>query len=59
MAKDGYQWWRQRLSHMAQYFTAYRVDHVLGFFRVYEVPERHVTGASSACVWSRLFVGTR
>lgn len=47
MAKDGYQWWRARLSHMAQYFTAYRVDHVLGFFRVYEVPERHVTGAAA------------
>lgn len=44
MEKDGYLWWRRRLSHMAQYFTAYRVDHILGFFRVYEVPARHVTG---------------
>jgi 4-alpha-glucanotransferase len=45
MAEDGDAWWRKRLSHMAQYFTAYRVDHILGFFRVYEVPARHVTGA--------------
>jgi hypothetical protein len=45
MAKDDYAWWRSRLSHMAQYFTAYRVDHILGFFRVYEVPARHMTGA--------------
>jgi 4-alpha-glucanotransferase len=44
MEKDGYLWWRRRLRHMAQYFSAYRVDHVLGFFRVFEVPERHVTG---------------
>ena len=45
MRRDGYQWWRRRLSHMAQYFSAYRVDHILGFFRVYEVPERHIFGA--------------
>lgn len=30
---------------MAQYFSAFRVDHILGFFRIYEVPDVHVTGA--------------
>lgn len=45
MEKDGYLWWRQRLSHMAQYFTAYRVDHILAFFRIFQIPEKHVTGA--------------
>jgi 4-alpha-glucanotransferase len=40
MAKDGYGWWRRRLSHMGQYFSAYRVDHILGFFRVYEARDR-------------------
>ena len=30
---------------MAQYFTAYRVDHILAFFRIFQIPEKHVTGA--------------
>ena len=38
MAADGYRWWRERLGHMAHYFDAYRIDHVLGFFRIWEVP---------------------
>lgn len=38
MAKDDYAWWRKRLSHMARYFTAYRIDHVLGFFRIWQIP---------------------
>lgn len=29
---------------MAQYFTAYRVDHILGFFRIFQIPEKHVAG---------------
>ena len=38
MAADGYGWWRRRLAHTAQYFDAYRIDHVLGFFRIWEIP---------------------
>ncbi len=38
MREDGYSWWRGRLSKMAQYFDAYRIDHILGFFRIWEVP---------------------
>lgn len=38
MANDDYQWWRRRLAHMAQYFHAYRIDHILGFFRIWELP---------------------
>lgn len=38
MAEDDYAWWRSRLSHMSQYFDAYRIDHVLGFFRIWEIP---------------------
>jgi len=44
MAKDDYGWWRRRLSHMAQYFSAYRIDHVLGFFRIWEIPGDCTTG---------------
>lgn len=44
MAKDGYRWWRSRLHHMEHYFDAYRIDHVLGFFRIWEVPAAHIYG---------------
>lgn len=44
MAEDGYAWWRSRLRKMAEYFDAYRIDHILGFFRIWEVPR----GAASA-----------
>lgn len=38
MAKDGYQWWIKRMQKMADYFDTYRIDHILGFFRIWEVP---------------------
>lgn len=38
MAQDGYAWWRARLNKMADYFDAYRIDHILGFFRIWEIP---------------------
>lgn len=38
MAADGFRWWRRRLGHMARYFDAFRIDHVLGFFRIWEIP---------------------
>jgi len=44
MAKDGYTWWRRRLSAMASYFDAYRIDHILGFFRIWEIPRDSVEG---------------
>ncbi|XP_057250679.1 4-alpha-glucanotransferase DPE2 [Beta vulgaris subsp. vulgaris] len=37
MSKDNYGWWRGRLTQMAKYFTAYRIDHILGFFRIWEL----------------------
>lgn len=44
MSKDGYQWWKNRLSKMSRFFDAYRIDHVLGFFRIWEVPLHSVQG---------------
>ncbi|CAL9106060.1 unnamed protein product [Musa acuminata var. zebrina] len=44
MSKDNYAWWRARLTQMAKYFTAYRIDHILGFFRIWELPYHAVTG---------------
>ena len=43
MAADGYLWWKQRLSGMAQYFSAYRIDHILGFFRIWQIPKNSPT----------------
>ena len=44
MSKDGYTWWKQRFTHMSNYFDAYRIDHVLGFFRIWEIPLHAVQG---------------
>jgi 4-alpha-glucanotransferase len=44
MEQDGYQWWRRRFRKMAEYFTAYRIDHILGFFRIWEIPAHSVHG---------------
>ena len=44
MAADGFRWWRRRLAAMAQYFDAYRIDHILGFFRIWEIPAVVETG---------------
>lgn len=44
MAKDGYQWWVKRFRKMADYFDAYRIDHILGFFRIWEIPLSSVQG---------------
>lgn len=44
MLKDGCQWWNRRFQNMARYFDAYRIDHVLGFFRIWEIPVHSVHG---------------
>ncbi len=44
MIADGCQWWVRRFQNMQQYFDAYRIDHVLGFFRIWEIPAAAVHG---------------
>ena len=44
MAKDGYAWWQRRLQVMARYFDAYHIDHILGFFRIWEIPKTAKSG---------------
>ena len=44
MEQDNYQWWQKRFRKMAEYFTAYRIDHILGFFRIWEIPSHSVHG---------------
>ncbi len=38
MARDGFAWWKARFRKMSEYFDAYRIDHVLGFFRIWQIP---------------------
>lgn len=38
MSENNFSWWKKRLSMMAKYFDAYRIDHILGFFRIWEIP---------------------
>ena len=44
MLEDGCQWWVRRFRKMSEYFDAYRIDHVLGFFRIWEIPMPHKSG---------------
>ena len=44
MEKDGYAWWKARFRKMADYFDAYRIDHILGFFRIWQIPCSSVQG---------------
>jgi len=44
MAKDGFAWWKQRFEQMSNYFDAFRIDHILGFFRIWSIPMDAVQG---------------
>ena len=44
MLKDGCKWWINRFQNMAKFFDAYRIDHILGFFRIWEIPINAVQG---------------
>ncbi len=44
MAKDGFAWWKKRFKQMTNYFDAFRIDHILGFFRIWSIPMHEVQG---------------
>jgi 4-alpha-glucanotransferase len=44
MESENYAWWKNRFRKMADYFDAYRIDHILGFFRIWEIPLDVVQG---------------
>jgi len=44
MRKDGYAWWRSRFEKLSRYFDAYRIDHILGFFRIWQIPTQQIDG---------------
>jgi 4-alpha-glucanotransferase len=44
MKQDGFKWWKRRFDQMSDYFDAFRVDHILGFFRIWSIPQNAVEG---------------
>jgi 4-alpha-glucanotransferase len=44
MEEDQFDWWRQRFHQMSNYFDAFRIDHILGFFRIWSIPVSSVEG---------------
>lgn len=44
MAEDNFEWWHRRFVQMAKYFDAFRIDHILGFFRIWNIPIESVQG---------------
>lgn len=44
MEKDSFSWWKKRFCKLSDYFDCFRIDHILGFFRIWEVPLDYVEG---------------
>jgi 4-alpha-glucanotransferase len=44
MQETGFSWWKQRFAQMSDYFDAFRIDHILGFFRIWSIPTNAVQG---------------
>ena len=44
MKQDDFVWWKKRLQHLQQYFDSIRIDHILGFFRIWEIPLDYTEG---------------
>ncbi len=44
LGRQGYRWWKDRLRQAGKFFHAFRIDHVLGFFRIWRIPHGETTG---------------
>ncbi|HWR33427.1 MAG TPA: 4-alpha-glucanotransferase, partial [Chitinophagaceae bacterium] len=44
MQEGDFAWWKQRFEQMSNYFDAFRIDHILGFFRIWSIPSNAVQG---------------
>ncbi|MBN2619090.1 MAG: 4-alpha-glucanotransferase [Spirochaetales bacterium] len=45
MEKNNFKWWKSRLKQAAKFYHAYRIDHVLGFFRIWTIPPQYKSGS--------------
>lgn len=39
MEKQGYSWWKERLAFASNFYHIFRIDHIVGFFRIWGIPE--------------------
>lgn len=44
MEGDGYSWWKKRFAKLSDYYDCFRIDHILGFFRIWEIPVDYIQG---------------
>jgi len=44
LKQDNYQWWKQRIDQASKFYNAFRIDHVLGFFRIWQIPSDSIHG---------------
>jgi 4-alpha-glucanotransferase len=44
MEKDGFAWWNKRFRNLNRFFDCFRIDHILGFFRIWEIPPEYTEG---------------
>ena len=44
MEESQFTWWKQRFHQMSHYFDAFRIDHILGFFRIWSIPTHSIEG---------------
>jgi 4-alpha-glucanotransferase len=44
MERTGFDWWKRRFSQMSNYFDTFRIDHILGFFRIWQIPIQQIEG---------------
>ncbi len=42
--RTDFDWWKKRFEQMARYFDTFRIDHILGFFRIWQIPLKHQEG---------------
>lgn len=44
MERDNFSWWKKRFRKLEDYFDCFRIDHILGFFRIWEIPMDYIQG---------------
>jgi 4-alpha-glucanotransferase len=44
LRETDFDWWKNRLRQSSKYYHAYRIDHILGFFRIWSIPSGEGSG---------------
>ncbi|MDR2389618.1 MAG: 4-alpha-glucanotransferase [Tannerellaceae bacterium] len=44
MEQTRFAWWKKRFDTLSAYFDCLRIDHILGFFRIWEIPPEYTQG---------------